>query len=159
MPDDAQHISVSTKALERRLESRDPHLRNVLIVVASAVAMILICLTTAGVLIHSFSEKRAMQRMQSLGLIATPDLKPLTRFPSPNLEIDDSHAIQLKLRMEQRAQLNSYGWIDQSNGVVRIPIERAMDLLAQRGLPTRTNGVSQTGASPLQMIQQKAENR
>jgi hypothetical protein len=156
MPNDAQHISVSTEALERRHESRDPRLRNVLIVVASAVAMILICLTTAGVLIHSFSEKRAMQRMQSLGLIAALDLKPLTRFSSPNLEIDDSHAIQLKLRIEQRAQLNSYGWIDQSNGVVRIPIERAMDLLAKRGLPTRTNGISQTGASPLQMIQQKA---
>ncbi|MDQ6632193.1 MAG: hypothetical protein M3Y82_10640 [Verrucomicrobiota bacterium] len=159
MPDEAQHISVSTEALERRHESRDPHLRNPLIVVASVVVMILFCLATAGVLVHTFSEKRAMQRMRSLGLIAAPDLKPLTRFHSPNLEIDDGHADELKLGSEQKAQLNSYGWIDHSNGVVRIPIARAMDLLAQRGLPTRTNGVSQTGASPLQMIQQKAENR
>ena len=31
--------------------------------------------------------------------------------------------------------LGSYDWVDQKNGVVRIPIDRAMDLLAQRGLP------------------------
>ena len=27
--------------------------------------------------------------------------------------------------------LNSYGWVDQANGVARIPIDRAMDLVAQ----------------------------
>lgn len=152
-------MSVSTEALERRHENREPHLRNTLIVAASVVGMILICLAASGVLIHSFAKKRAMQRMQSLGLIVTPDLKPLTRFSEPYLETDDGHAGEMKLREEQNATLNSYGWMDRSNGVVRIPIQLAMDLLAQRGLPARTNGVSQTGASPLQMIQQKAEER
>jgi hypothetical protein len=33
--------------------------------------------------------------------------------------------------------LQSYGWIDQQKGVVRIPIERAMELTAERGLPVR----------------------
>lgn len=157
MPDDASHISA--EALERGHESRDPRLRNPLIVVGLTMAMILICLATARFLIHTFSKKRAMQRMESLGLIVAPNLKPLTRFPAPSLEIDDGHADLTKLHAEQNEQLNSYGWINRSNGVVRIPIERAMDLLAQRGLPTRTNGISQTGVSPLQMIQQKAEQR
>jgi len=40
--------------------------------------------------------------------------------------------------------LNSYDWIDQKAGTVRIPIDRAMQLLAQRGLPTRP----QAGAVP-----------
>jgi hypothetical protein len=31
--------------------------------------------------------------------------------------------------------LNNYSWVDESQGKVRIPIERAMELLAQRGLP------------------------
>jgi hypothetical protein len=34
----------------------------------------------------------------------------------------------------QREQLESYGWVDKEGGVVRIPIERAMDLVIERGL-------------------------
>ncbi len=37
--------------------------------------------------------------------------------------------------MNQEGQLNSYGWVDQKTGVAHIPIERAMDLIVQRGLP------------------------
>ena len=39
--------------------------------------------------------------------------------------------------------LNHYSWVDQSKGEVRIPIERAMELLAQRGLPVAPAGTSQ----------------
>lgn len=35
------------------------------------------------------------------------------------------------LRTREEIELNSYGWVDRTNGIVRIPIERAMDLLAQ----------------------------
>jgi hypothetical protein len=37
----------------------------------------------------------------------------------------------------QLKTLNSYGWIDKQNGIVHIPIERAMDLLLQQGFPAR----------------------
>ena len=37
--------------------------------------------------------------------------------------------------MNQENQLNSYGWVDEKAGVAHIPIERAMELIAQRGLP------------------------
>ena len=33
---------------------------------------------------------------------------------------------------EQARQLSSYGWVDQKSGVVRLPIERAMELTAQQ---------------------------
>jgi hypothetical protein len=54
-------------------------------------------------------------------------------------------------------KLNSYGWIDKSAGVIRIPIDRAMDLLAQRGLPVRDGDHETGGKTPLQMRQEKAE--
>ena len=31
--------------------------------------------------------------------------------------------------------LDTYGWIIQSEGVVRLPIDRAMDIVAERGVP------------------------
>ncbi|MGH9550659.1 MAG: hypothetical protein ACRD3W_14865, partial [Terriglobales bacterium] len=33
--------------------------------------------------------------------------------------------------------LNGYAWIDPQKGLVRIPINQAIDLLARRGLPSR----------------------
>jgi hypothetical protein len=57
-------------------------------------------------------------------------------FPAPQLEIDERTELnQHRLREEQT--LSTYDWVDQKVGTVRIPIERAMDLVAQRGLPAR----------------------
>lgn len=36
---------------------------------------------------------------------------------------------------EQGERLNRAGWVDREAGVVRMPIDRAMDLLVERGLP------------------------
>ncbi len=43
------------------------------------------------------------------------------------------------MRAAEDQVLNSYRWIDQSAGIVGLPIDRAMDLVAQRGLPVRAN--------------------
>jgi hypothetical protein len=57
-------------------------------------------------------------------------------FPAPQLEIDE-HSQLNKIRLLEEQTLSTYGYIDQQAGTVRIPINRAMDLLAQRGLPVR----------------------
>jgi hypothetical protein len=67
----------------------------------------------------------------------TPEVSPdeVNTFPQPRLEKNERLEInQFRLREEQ--SLNSYGWVDQKAGVVRIPIDRAMQLIAQRGLAT-----------------------
>jgi hypothetical protein len=60
-------------------------------------------------------------------------------FPSPQLEIDERDQLD-QIRMHEEEKLATYDWIDQNAGTVRIPIERAMDLIAQRGLPVRSEG-------------------
>jgi hypothetical protein len=68
-------------------------------------------------------------------------------FPKPRLQIKG--AVDLaKLRAAEEANLDSYGWIDRSSGTVRIPIDRAMQLLLERGLPDV--GAGQT---PLSLMQ------
>ncbi len=41
------------------------------------------------------------------------------------------------LRAQEDAILSTYGWAERNAGAVRIPIERAMTLTVQRGLPAR----------------------
>jgi hypothetical protein len=55
-------------------------------------------------------------------------------FPKPVLEHSEQTQYMEELK-KQNEVLGSYDWIDQKNGVVRIPIDRAMDLVVQRGLP------------------------
>jgi hypothetical protein len=159
MQNNSQFNSVSPEALERKHETREPHLRNVLIIGVSVALMIMFCFASAGILIAKLSKQRPMQSTQPLGIISAPNLKPLARFPKPNLEIDDGHGDLTELNARQNFELNSYGWIDRSNGIVRIPIDRAMDLILQRGLSTRTNSISQTDSSPLQLIQERPEQK
>ncbi len=56
--------------------------------------------------------------------------------PSPRLQTQPFKDVY-QLKAEQRGALTSYGWIDKANGVAHIPIERAMELTLQRGLPAR----------------------
>jgi hypothetical protein len=42
------------------------------------------------------------------------------------------------LRQRHLEVLNSYGWSDRQAGIARIPIDRAIDLLLERGLPVAT---------------------
>jgi hypothetical protein len=60
----------------------------------------------------------------------------ITKFSQPRLETNDPMEIN-EFRVQEEKTLHSYGWIDQQGGVVRIPIDRAMELVTQRGLPTR----------------------
>jgi hypothetical protein len=67
--------------------------------------------------------------------------------PAPDLEVNGRVDFQ-KIYAEQQQELESYAWEDRQAGVVRVPIERAMDLLLQKGLPVMpaaTEGQSTAG--------------
>lgn len=75
---------------------------------------------------------------------------PQTRaenFPAPRLEIKPGASLA-ELRAAEDIDLNSFGWIDHNAGTARIPIDRAMQLLLERGLPDV--GAGQT---PLSLMQ------
>jgi hypothetical protein len=61
--------------------------------------------------------------------------------PSPRLQTQPFKDIY-ELKTQQRGALTSYGWVDKAGGVVHIPIDQAMALVLQRGLPARVGGPS-----------------
>lgn len=56
--------------------------------------------------------------------------------PEPRLQVTPS-ADLATVRVREDALLNTYGWIDAKSGLARIPIDRAIEVLAERGLPAR----------------------
>jgi hypothetical protein len=58
-----------------------------------------------------------------------------SNFPAPRLDIDDGNQGTADLHAREDLMLEHYSTIDGDPGTIRIPIERAMELIAQRGLP------------------------
>ena len=56
--------------------------------------------------------------------------------PAPRLQLNQK-ADLATLREVERVSLESYGWKDKNLGIAHIPIERAMELTLERGLPVR----------------------
>jgi hypothetical protein len=56
--------------------------------------------------------------------------------PEPRLQVDAPKELR-QMRAAEDAALGSYGWVDKDAGVVKIPIDRAMEILAKKGLPAR----------------------
>ena len=95
-----------------------------------AVAAGVICVALWG--LFELLEAREARRGAPLPPLAAAGLRRTP--PEPRLEPD---ALRPRRRMlaEETAALTTYGWVDREAGIVRIPIERAMELLVERGLP------------------------
>ncbi len=71
------------------------------------------------------------------------DRRQMPRPPSvtgeatePRLQVNAPSELRTMREAEERT-LGSYGWVDPQSGTVRIPVERAMEILARKGLPAR----------------------
>jgi len=62
---------------------------------------------------------------------AKPDLTDVPEGDRWKLTAEGRAAKLADIRAKEQAKLNTYDWIDQGNGVVRLPIERAMELTLQ----------------------------
>lgn len=76
-------------------------------------------------------------------------------FPRPRLEDNERFELTDEINRQNEA-IASYAYVDEKAGTVRIPIERAMELVAQRGLPVLPQG---TAASAEKKPEKKAPEK
>jgi len=126
-----------------KFESRDLSSRGVLgFLVALAIAAVLVHVILWG--IYKYVVRQAMPPAATQNPIRTSNSEmrqargdPQVAFPAPRLQADPI-ADMNQFRAHEEELLNSYGWVDQANGRVRIPIDEAIGIVAKTGLPTRS---------------------
>jgi hypothetical protein len=123
----------------RSHETSDANIRNLLIFAAGLSLVVIAGLIVSRVVFHYFVGH------QGLGPPASPFENVRTLPPEPRLQVTAPKDLR-QYKAAQDEILNSYGWVDRQAGVVRIPVDRAMDLLLQRGFPVRTATPPKQGA-------------
>lgn len=110
----------------------------------------IVCQLLMWVLLRAFQHQAAASPVPPAPLRATvterqapvgrvyPDMHAigLPNGPQPRLLVNEP-ANLADLNKHEHEMLTTYGWMDQNAGVVRLPIERAKELLLERGLPVR----------------------
>lgn len=101
-----------------------------MLVALMAAALIAVILTIMGVLswmyAHLYSSAPAIPVRQTQ--------EQFGNAPHARTSIEDDWKA---INAQTSQHLEGYGWIDREHGLVRIPIQRAMDLIATQGLPAR----------------------
>lgn len=76
------------------------------------------------------------ENMTSSAVLEQQQLNQMVqRFPTPRLQTDDGDQDITDMHAREDLLLDHYSWVDRQRGTVRIPIARAMELIAQHGLP------------------------
>jgi hypothetical protein len=100
----------------------------------AAVGLALVCILSLWV------TKRMFRSFETTAKRLDAPVHPLALTqetpPAPNLQTTPRLDLE-KHEQAMREQLDRYGWIDRPQGIVHIPIERAIELTAERGLPAR----------------------
>jgi hypothetical protein len=135
-------------------EHQDLQSSGILYFLLSIVVGVVICLFVLGGVFDFLNhrEKASQPAVNPLLTNVPEDTRhiapeyPQSAFPDPRLEVDERGQLN-SVRLGEENTLHTYGWVDEKTGAVRIPIERAMDLLVQRGLPVRPQGAADESAA------------
>lgn len=126
-----------TESIEAGHETKDVHARGVWFT-ALGIVVVSILIMLAMVLMFRLLQRRHNEAEETAATqeVAPSVLASAPSFPQPRLQVDPQMDLAT-FRAREDAQLNDYGWIDKNAGVVRIPIDQAINLIVQRGLPFR----------------------
>ncbi len=121
----------TTLGIERpeAIETTDVNSRGVLIFLAALFGALIVALLIVNWLYLAFSA-----RIRGESAAYAPKV---TSIPPPRIQARPLRDIW-NLRKREDSMLNSYGWVQRETGVARIPIDRAIEVLAARDLPART---------------------
>jgi len=112
-------------------ESRDVRIRPIVSSFVGLGAITLGVLLLVYVILRAFTASNVEQSAPASPLAASYGRQAP---PEPRLQIAPRDDLR-HLHEREEAVLDGYGWVDRDAGVTRIPIERAIELLAARGLP------------------------
>ena len=108
---------------------------NVLAVGGLGLFLIVLCVGSTLALVGLFRYFSAREASRQVP-VETPVMQERGLIKQPELQVHEREDLK-QIRAAEDQILGSYGWVDRDKGIVRLPIDRAIDLLAGKNLPHR----------------------
>jgi hypothetical protein len=131
--------STPPPSMNNKYEERDTNVRMVFILIAALMGTLIASIALSAVMhkvflvaFHRYENHRIMSPMAQMHRMP----------PEPRLQPDPTIDM-VHFREQEDSLVSNYGWVDSQNGRVRIPVSRAMAIIADRGLPARKGGAGQ----------------
>jgi hypothetical protein len=131
---DQKHTGSTTASVDNATvqhEQSDVNVRAIFLFAAALLVTALVVHVGVWFLFDAFAARESAEAPPSplaAGQVRLP--------PQPRLQVTPREDLR-EFRAEEDVRLNSYQWVDKEAGVVRIPIDDAVRLTLERGLPTR----------------------
>ena len=124
-------------------ETSDINVRGI-VLTAAALAFVALLVHLMMWLLFDYFDAREAKREPRLFPLAEGVVRSA---PEPRLQPNPAEEMK-QLREDQRRQLYSFAWVDEASGVVRIPIDLAMKIVLEKGLPTRPDAAPPVQVRP-----------
>jgi hypothetical protein len=114
-------------------ETRDANVRSISKFIVGLVVGVVAAMLLMWFLFDRFAirEARESPRPDTMAASNPQKAPPEPRLqPAPAMDLTQFRAAEEKI-------LNDYAWVDPEKGIVRIPVDRALELVAKEGLPSR----------------------
>lgn len=115
-------------------ELRDANIRLVVSIGVGILLAVLLCMWIAAALFRAEEAKLP----KTTGSPFTQEGK---LPPAPRLQVTPARDL-ITFKERQLKQVNTYGWIDQQAGIAHVPIDKAIDMVLEKGLPARATAPS-----------------
>jgi hypothetical protein len=112
-------------------ERTDAHVRPIASFLAFMVVSVLAAYGVITVLFEYFTQRQITKYGTPVELVA-----PGGGSGAPQLQVVPGLDLR-EIRADEAEQLEGYGWVDQSQGLVHVPIDEAIDMLLEQGVAVR----------------------
>ncbi len=135
MADETPHMTPGNKNAH---EKSDANSYNLFKIGGALMALIVGSFIAMYFLLKAFEKNPTEPTTQPSAMVQPGELPPEPRLQvHPAIDLEQFHA-------EEDSVLTTYGWVDKGSGMVRIPVESAMVMVARSGLPFDTSLVKRT---------------
>ena len=113
---------------ETKYETSDVQPRPLVMFAGVLVLLVASAMVLMALMFHYFDQLAERESSPPSPLARVRKVPPAPRLQNMTTQRQDL----VSMRAQEESTLSTYGWLDHKAGVVRIPIDRAMELLAQR---------------------------
>jgi hypothetical protein len=120
----AEHRQGPARSYDTELDMRT--------IVGFSVGVIVVTLLAAAVMWWMSALFKHQEEAKDRAPSPIPEARLDSIPPGPRLQASPPRDMD-ELRARDREALKTYGWIDQAHGIARIPVDRAIEILAEKG--------------------------